>query len=302
MRKRWQKFYEWWSLTRVLGASALVFGFVFLVIEPPISRFLSDIAPEFFGIGVTVLLIDWANERRSTAEEKAALILQMGSDDRAFAVEAARILRQKEWLMDGSLNGKRFSQARLQKANLENSQLQGVNLESADLEEVRLINANLHNANLSEAKLKKANLYQADLSNINLRKANLQFAILVESNLQNSDLEGVDLQKAKLHQANLKQAILYEANLKGADLSCVNLCGADLTDANLRHVNLYFRGAYVNPICDENTIMPDGSYWTPDRDWREFTHPDEWAAEQAKKRFAFSRPPGFARDISESKS
>ena len=98
------------------------------------------------------------------------------------------------------------------------------------------------------------NLQEADL-----RGANLQEAILWLANLQEANLRVASLQEANLRVANLQEANLWGANLQGADLG-----GATF---------------------DENTMLPDGTKWTPGTDMGRFTdreHPDFWRSDDPK--------------------
>jgi uncharacterized protein YjbI with pentapeptide repeats len=84
-----------------------------------------------------------------------------------------------------------------------------------------------------------------------------------------------DLRHARLHRASLRQTVLSTADLRGA-----NLQQADLRDAYGRQVDL--RGAdlqgallhgarFEDAHLDEETTLPDGTHWTPDRRLEEFT-------------------------------
>jgi uncharacterized protein YjbI with pentapeptide repeats len=143
-------------------------------------------------------------------------------------------------------------------------------LEDGSLKGTILWHTNLQEADLRDANLQKGNLFLANLEGANLGRANLQRAYL-----------GVaDLQRAKLTYANLEEATLFKANLQGAYLNYANLEGSNwhptnLQEANLKYANL--QGAKFNT----DTILPDGSNWKEGRDMRQFTHPDEWQAEQA---------------------
>lgn len=137
--------------------------------------------PEAFGIIFTIVVLDRLANDRAIKAEKRDLILQMGSPDNSFAIEAVRILTLRGWLKDGSLQD-----ARLWKANLQ------------------------------------------------------------------------------------------EANLMGANLQNANLMGANLRHARLDAANIEARSMF-------NSILLDGSMWTERRDMREFTHPNEWKAEQDKQ-------------------
>ncbi len=168
-------------------------GIVFVIDE-----LYSNAGVELLSIGLTVLVIDSLNRRRAEKERKEELILQLGSPDNGFALEAVRQLRYKGWLEDGSLQG-----AKLQGANLRWAKLNGTNLREASL----------YLANLQHARLQGVNLQQADLNSTYLQKAKLP---------------GANLQQADLCRARLQAAYLYQANLQGANLIMAKLQGADL--------------------------------------------------------------------------
>jgi hypothetical protein len=76
-----------------------------------------------------------------------------------------------------------------------------------------------------------------------------------------------------LQAAYLRGASFENATLTGADLTGANLLGTIFTGADLSHAQL--AGAFY----DEKTVLPDGTFWTPDTDLARFTdpaHPDFW--------------------------
>lgn len=264
-----------WGIDAI-GATLIIVGLLGYIPGPihiPIltDAFL-DIRSELIGIGVTVILIDNANEILRTNEEKKRLILQMGSPDNAFAVEAVRQLRERGWLTDGSIKS-----ANLCKANLQNADLEGANLESADLEGANLqeailttailLGGGLFEANLQDAKLQFALLLGADLQKANLRGANLQKASLAKANLRFAYLRGANLEGADLFGANLDGAYLEDANLQGAGLFLANLQGAYLFGANLREANLQEAKVIDEHLALatslEGATMPDGNVYDP---------------------------------------
>lgn len=168
-----------------------------------LTDFYIDIRSELIGIGITVLIIDNVIEMYRRRAEKERLILQMGSPDNGFAIEAVRQLRQRGWLYDGSLKW----------ANLGNANLKGVYLSEASLQE-----ANLDGANLILANLEKANLQRAKMRGARLIRASLIEANLFLANLQEANLKDADLEKANLRGAKLRGAVLGSANLKGATM------------------------------------------------------------------------------------
>lgn len=144
----WKNFRSYIGWEDYVGLIILILG-VFGLIDGPIPYIsgLTDvyhrISAELFGIGITVLIIDNANEAIKRREEKKRLILQMGSHTNVFALEAVRQLRERGWLTDGSLRG----------ANLEDADLGEAYLEGADLRGAYLRGANLAGAYLKDAKV-----------------------------------------------------------------------------------------------------------------------------------------------------
>ena len=218
-------------------------------VREAVEQFYANGGSELISVALTVLVIDTLGRRRATQQEKAALILQMGSPTQDIAKEAVRMLQAREWLRDGSLQG-----ARLTGANLQGALLFGANLKGADLRDANLKGADLRDANLKGAVL-------AD--------ANLQGAVLADANLQGADLERANLQEADLFAANL-----HEANLEGAKFQAANLRMADLELTFL-----------IETEFDENTVLPDDSRWTPDTDIYKFfgpVHPEFWRSDDAR--------------------
>lgn len=86
--------------------------------------------------------------------------------------------------------------------------------------------------------------------------------------------------------ANLREADLHAAYLRGASFENATLAGADLTGANL--LGTIFTGADLSQArldgasYDGKTVLPDGTFWTPDTDMARFTdpsHPNFWRSD-----------------------
>jgi hypothetical protein len=142
-------------------------------IKQTFDDFYTNVGTELASIAITVLIIDRLNERRSDEHHKEELVLQMGSPDNSFAIEAVRMLGAQGWL-----EGKALKKAHLSRANLEGANLQKVNLEDArvplaNLRKVKFSNANLKSAYMQGANLESANLCGANLKGANLNDANL---------------------------------------------------------------------------------------------------------------------------------
>ena len=259
------------------------------------SDFWQNFGTEMFGAAITFVLLEvmlaGRRVREANDREKARLILQMGSPTNDFAVEAVRLLRARNWLTDGSMDGASLLRANLAGAWLRAANLAGANLHWANLLGADLYRANLVGANLSETNLMNANLWDANLATSRLTKANLADAKLFGTNLEGAYLHQANLARADLIRTNLTGAsligadltgtMLRWANLTGADMSSVNLAGAELWNANLE--NAVLAGA----TFDEETFLPDSdplgsSLWTPDTDMTRFTnpkHPKFWRSD-----------------------
>jgi uncharacterized protein YjbI with pentapeptide repeats len=131
------------ALFLILGVVIVGFGYGFTQegafdVRNFVHEIYSNLGIELVSIGLTVIVIEGLNRRAAIQERKEELILQMGSPENPFAVEAVRILRQKGWLKDGSLDGADLYKANLQEADLTNANLQEVNLEFANLQGANL--------------------------------------------------------------------------------------------------------------------------------------------------------------------
>lgn len=200
-----------------------------------VQDFYANAGVEMFSIAITVLVVDRLNERQTIREHKWELIVQMGSPDHAFAVEAVRIIRLKGWLTDGSLRGHDFSKA--------------------DLHDVDLSHADLREATFFKANLDHALLNNSDLRGASLGFASMKGAFLVSANLEHAHLGGANLEGADLRDTDLIDAETWSVNVQGA-----NLKGAKLN-------NLRTRGAKL----DEHTILPCGKKWNANTDLRQYT-------------------------------
>ena len=223
-----RQFIRWWTPLRIAGAAVLVLAFLVGTLgylnerellyltetAKQILKYLSaNVSTELASIAITILFVDALYQHRETEREKKRLILQMGSHDNAFAVEAVRALRMHGWLENGSLKEAYLREADLQGAKLENADLQGSKLEMANLE-----GAKLEDVNLQEA---------------SLRGANLKGAILIRANLKGADLFFADLQEAFLGDVDLRLANLRVTIFRKAKLLRVNLRGTKYDDATI---------------------------------------------------------------------
>ena len=135
--KRWSNSRPHFGVDDWIALFVLIFG-VLGYLDGSIPDWYTDLRSELIGIGASVLIIANAGEFVSIVQEKKRLILQIGSHDSTFGIEAARLLSARGWLFDGTLGGADLTEANLEKANLF-----GANLEKASLIKANLIDANL---------------------------------------------------------------------------------------------------------------------------------------------------------------
>ena len=255
LSKTLKAFYGWEDSIAVL---LLVYGIFCFWMQPTVG-FLEEFRAELIGAGIATLLIGNASQAAQIREEKKRLILQMGSPDNSFAIEAVRQLREQGWLTDGSLKG-----AFLRKANLSGADLELANLSKAELSGAILSEAELSGAILSEADLRQANLSGARLGHANLSGASLVQANLSEANLDSANLSGSDLNFTKLIRAYLCNGNLSGAKLAGTKLSeakmgWANLSGAELQSADLRGASLHYAiliGTYLKNTDLREAYLP----------------------------------------------
>lgn len=150
----------------------------------------------WLGIIVDAMLlyfINWAIRR----EAMENLINQFGSESNAFALDAAKQLRKKGYLVDGSLSGIDMTHAQLDRANLNQAKLRGADLTFASLKEASLVEADFSNSNLTGADLRQAECRWANFENANLRWAKLEGATL-----DGVKFDGADLRFAQIGNIN----------------------------------------------------------------------------------------------------
>lgn len=226
-----------------------------------------NLLPEAAGIFITVTVIDVLNRRRekqnAIKELQEQLVRDASSIVNDVATNAAHQLDKRDWLSghEGLLKGENLIRSNLQGAFLHKANMQQVNLFLANLRAADLSHANLREAKAVYANLQETNLIGADMRSIDLVGADLQRALLVFTNLQHATLIGTKLQNAAL----------VGANLQGANLQRAMLQGTNLEGANLE--NSCFGEAYDAAEFDETTILPDGTFWTPETDMTRFTNP-----------------------------
>lgn len=210
--------------------------------------FHQNISPELVGIGLTVLIIDWANERREDAKLREQLLREMGARDNGVTQRALTEIKTRKWLYDGTMIGRNFRKASLDEAQLVNACLENVNFSEASLTDANFILSKLNGANFwaatlvradmrevdaTSAKLTEAEMTDAKLDRAKLTEANLASAILNETSLTDAELSRAVLRRASLRNARLIRSILVEADMREADLEGAVLAGADLTNADL---------------------------------------------------------------------
>lgn len=235
------------------------------------ASYSTNLYTEFLSISITVFVLNLfarqREERRRISDLQDQLIRNAASLSNEIAKDAVHQMRRRKWLRYGD------TEQLLRGEDLQGAKLQDSSLDWADLRYAILAEANLRNVMLRGAHLEGADLRFADLSKANLCGAFLHEANLGDANLGNADLLETKLVKADLGSANLKGANLHGTILKGA-----NLFNANLDDARFTN----------------NTVLPDGTHWTPDTDLTRFTdssHTNYWRAEGFMLRIILPQKP-----------
>lgn len=122
-----------------------------------------------------------------------------------------------------------------------------------------LYDGTLENTQLWDADWTNGQLPCAELSGVEFWGTNLMGANMREVNLSHAELKNVDLSHSILWYAILADAVLIESS---------NLGNADLRNSDLSNANL------TDTLFTEDTILPDGTNWTPETDMARFTNPE----------------------------
>lgn len=281
---RWNEISEIWKAKENQWLYALVgllAGFLLSSSLQFETEFLASIFPEALGIFFTVLVIDRLNENRAKREFKQQLIRQLRSPDNGYALVALEELQARDALYDGSLRNAFLASANLKKAKFsqksktpEEKFFFGLtDLDSSLHPEVK--GCDLRGANLRKANLSETVLARGDLKEVNLVAANLQKADLTQANLSGSNLRNADLRGASLNGSDLSDTMLALADFRGANLEGAYMVGADVKGIKLSKEMMLLEVAGVIyqdfPKFDENTVLPDGSKWSPNVDIMRFT-------------------------------
>lgn len=213
--------------------------FLFLRLPTLLEKGLGSLADDFYAnfsaelisIAITTFIINYVNERENRRHQKDDLRCQLGSHSHEFALEAARLLKLKEWGFG---------------------------------EDETLVGADLKEAKLHEAKLVEVNLSQADLYHANFVEAHLEGARFIDAKLMHANLSGAHLQNADFGGAYLMGVELQGANLSYANFAGANLHGANLTGAILKNAQL------DDAICNDMTILCEGEHWTSNDNFAQY--------------------------------
>lgn len=149
-----------------------------------LDGFAQNFATEMIGVVITFVLLEVLLDQRRRNEaddrERERLALQMGSPFNETAVEAARQLRSRGWLGDGTLRLARLHRANLNGAYLRFADLEKAKLRYADLEDADLFSASMRGIDLREANLEGARLRKSDFTGAhNLTIEQLQQATMM---------------------------------------------------------------------------------------------------------------------------
>lgn len=270
IHRDYRNFYQ---LLRGVVLVAVLAGVGVLIFSSDLPSYWQNIYVTIVGAIGTVLIIDQRAEQRAIRQRKEELIAQMGSSVEGFAAEAARLLRQRGWLKDGSLVGVNLEGANLRDANLRDAHLEGAKLAGANLDDASCDGSNLKRADMWFASLLGTEFVEADLRQAEICHVNMQGACLRHANAEAALMYGSKMRNVDAHQANFQNADLMETVLYGADFT-----GANLTNVHFYRAKFYSRSADNTEIeppakFDVNTILPDGTHWTPDVDLDRFTDP-----------------------------
>lgn len=139
----------------------------------------------------------------------------------------------------------------------------GLGFDGMELPGLYLVNASLSGGSFAQAKIWQADFSHSDFTRANLTGSGWRFGTAVEADLSGADLSGIyapllDGRAAKLANTKLNRANLFGADLRGADLRGADLTAAALPFADLRGADL--RGAILNGTYFTGAILLDAKF------------------------------------------
>ncbi len=285
---------EYRNFYRLLGGGALVMlgviiGAVLFSGNAPaiddISGYFTNLYTEAVSVILTIFVLNYLQEQREerqrirdVEQKQTQLILDATSSVNNVAKNAIDELRKRNWLgtyvtlMGGGyrhsllacLRGVRFSKSDLRDAYLETTDLRKTRFSKCNLSGANLITVRWQNSLISKSNLSNSHLIRANLKDARFSICNFQHSLFTAASAQNAsfwggDFTGADLSRSNFANANLRRTKLNGVQLIRTNLTAVDLHKADLTDALIQDTDF-----------DTNTILPDGSNWSPERNLAEF--------------------------------
>jgi uncharacterized protein YjbI with pentapeptide repeats len=199
---------------------------------------LNNLAPEFFSLSITILILDALYRYRADQQDKKRIMKQLASYINDSALDAWRIAGDLGWTSSGVLNN--------------------IDLSGANLSGIVLVNALLNGVNLTGANLSKSNLGAAFYA-----KGASETSVAWSE----SDTKAASLIKAEMKAVNLEGSSLFRTNLEGADLWGANLRNADMYETNLKETNLMyadFTGSMLTNVNFDGAKYNSGTVWPKD--------------------------------------
>lgn len=256
------------SFRRVIGAALFVIGAVFIFLVG-VYRFTQNadmlewsvtIFEQFvigiFSISFALIVVDPVlhlfqsqhEELREKEQLKQSLISKLRSRVEGIPARAIEELEWHGWLKDGeATKGKQFIEANFKGATLMSIDFEGASLQRAIFEKTHLMDANMLSVHAEET-----NFRGADMTGVNFKNAELAAA-----NFEGTYLDAADFSGADLERANLKNASIYGAKMYW-----------DISPHNEDYIQ------WSPARFDENTVLPNSMFWTPETDMRQFTDPN----------------------------
>lgn len=213
------------KLFALLSLVAVVCGYPLKEHSVIIGEFYANVSSELVSIAMTILIVDQIYERRSKKEKYDSLLLQLQSPSNLFSIEAVRILRDTNALIDGTMAGVKINNAKLRNANLSHADFRNAELMHGDFSGVNFEKAQLRNAQLMGSKFDCGDKPQdQDVTNIRTRSFECIFA---SANLENANFMFASARNAIFWHANLRNATLRSSDFEGATCHGADFRGCD---------------------------------------------------------------------------
>lgn len=206
------------------------------------------IALAMIAISIVILLLGFTHLHSQSSDKLTNLVQDLYANGGAELLSIAITV-----LIIDTLNKKRSEDERKRELILQ----MGSPSNDFAIEAVRLLD---HHNWVKDGSLRKQFFTYANLENVILLAADFSHSTIIESTFKNAELEDTTFHGCRFEYCNFENI----------EFAHINMSDSELIGCFFRNANM----SNIHPLNWKNTILPDGTIWTPDTDMEKFTNPE----------------------------